>query len=77
MLTTLFLSLRFFLLSSESDDDDESDESDGGGSGSEFNFGLCFSKYDVEIGSDQIVSIRVVISEIGSDRIVSIRVGIS
>ena len=66
MLTTNFLLLLFFILCAESDDDDESDESDGDGSGSEFTFGPCFSHFDVELGSDRIISIRVGISSIFS-----------
>ena len=64
MLTTIFFFLLFFLLRSESDDDDESDESDGGGSGSEFTFGPCFFHFDVELCSDQFISIGVGISSI-------------
>ena len=52
-----------FLLCSESDDD-KYDESDGGGSGSDFTFDSCFFHFDVEIGSDRIISIRVGISSI-------------
>ena len=65
MLTTLFLILKFLFLCSESDDK-ESEESYGGGSGSDFTFDSCFSHFDVEIGSDQIISIRVGISSIVS-----------
>ena len=65
MLTTLFLIFTFLSLCSESDDE-ESDESDGGGSGSAFTFDSCFSHFGVEIGIDQIISIRVGISSIVS-----------
>ena len=62
-LRRFFLSLRFFLLCSESDNE-ESDKSDGGGSGSGFTVDSCFSHFDVEIGSDRIISFRVGISSI-------------
>ena len=86
-LRRFFFFLIFFLLRSESDDDDESDESDGGGSGSEFTFGPFFAHFDVEIVSDQIISIRVGLSSIFllssififclSIRVISSRVSIS
>ena len=65
-LRRFFFFLLFFLLRSESDEYDESDESDGDGSGSEFTFGTCFAHFDVELCSDQIISIRVGISSIFS-----------
>ena len=46
-----------FFFRSESDCIDESDKSYGGRSGSEFTFGPCFLHFDVELYSDQIISI--------------------
>ena len=65
-LRRFFFFLLFFILRVESNYGDKSDESDGDGSGSEFTFGPCFLHFDVELCSDQVISIRVVISSIFS-----------